>query len=145
MKRMIDISNGSVFIAEKDTLLEFNLCENVFVESMLFSDVLEKDINVYINYFIKPQKIYNKQFMMRLYFNQMKCLEFLQLFISTDDEIPSWDNWSKEKEINKKAEHDKWLQENLGNPPYKYSWGEITSKYDMRSGSSSITIRYAKT
>ena len=62
--------------------------------------------------------------------------------MTNGDSLPSWENWSKEEQLKKKDKHDIWLKTNIGKPPYKYSWGEISSNYDPRSGSSMITIRY---
>jgi len=61
-----------------------------------------------------------------------------------DDDRPSdsWSNWVEEKELQQKAIHDSLLFKMLNQPPYKYSWGEVQSVYDARSGGSSIIISY---
>ena len=46
--------------------------------------------------------------------------------------------------MERKAAHDRWLESALGAPPYEYAWGGITSLFDLRTGSSTIVIRYAK-
>lgn len=66
----------------------------------------------------------------------------MYLILTSDGNLASWNNWSESEEQSKKDEHDKWLLRNIGEPPYNYSWGEISSNYDPRSGSSMITIRY---
>ncbi len=54
----------------------------------------------------------------------------------------SWDNWSKANELQRKADHDKWLAATLGPPPYDYPWGTVSSCYSPQSSASTITIRY---
>ena len=68
-------------------------------------------------------------------------LAMVQL-VEIEDEGGGWDSWSEQKEIEKKARHDEWLDALLGPPPYRYSWGEITSEFDPRGGFSSIVVRY---
>ena len=55
-----------------------------------------------------------------------------------------WDDWSEERELARKSFHEHWLVTKLGVALKRYSWGEISSNYDAKGGSSSITIRYAK-
>ena len=54
-----------------------------------------------------------------------------------------WSDWSEAREMQKKALHDQILANAYGRPPYRFAWGEITSSYDPRGGSSDITVRYA--
>ena len=72
-----------------------------------------------------------------------------------------WENISLEVESQSKAFHDQLLQNELGKPhktvslplgqnqpildyriEYSYKWGSVSSAYDSRAGSSSISIRY---
>jgi hypothetical protein len=53
----------------------------------------------------------------------------------------SWADWSEEKELARKERHEEWLRQ-WDAPVGKYSWGEVWSEYDPRSGSSDIGIRY---
>ena len=41
-----------------------------------------------------------------------------------------------------KKYHDALLEENLGQPPYAFSWGKVASVYDERSEGSAILITY---
>lgn len=54
----------------------------------------------------------------------------------------SWDSWSEQYEFQRMKEHDRLLENLIGHTSCKYTWGEITSDYEPRSGSSMITIRY---
>ena len=53
----------------------------------------------------------------------------------------SWDDYSLEKEMERKASHDTWLTHCLASKR-KFSWGSVWSGYDDRGGFSSIKIRY---
>lgn len=54
----------------------------------------------------------------------------------------SWDDWSEEKELARKASHDAWLAEHVGERRM-FPWGEISSHYDAKGGGSHLSIRYA--
>lgn len=62
----------------------------------------------------------------------------------------SYDNWSNNKVELKRKSHDEWLIRQLGEPherklpaiKYKYSWGEILSYYDPRSGDTGVVVNY---
>jgi hypothetical protein len=71
-------------------------------------------------------------------------INFVTLGMTDHGEIPSWDNWTIEKQMEKKRKHDAWLINEIGLPPYEYYWGGISSNYDPRSGSSTITVRYRR-
>jgi hypothetical protein len=52
--------------------------------------------------------------------------------------------WDRACEIRRKAYHDTWLKTELGNPPYKYLWGSVTSWFDEKNLSSDIIIIFGK-
>ena len=64
------------------------------------------------------------------------------ILVSFDESLIGWDNWSYEKELNRKSIHDEWLKNNIGDPPYIYSWGSIESLYDSKSAVSIIDISF---
>jgi len=51
--------------------------------------------------------------------------------------------WTVESETARKSRHDQMLREEIGSPPYRFSWGQIESVTDPRSGASQIIITYA--
>lgn len=51
-------------------------------------------------------------------------------------------DWSVESEMRRKSLHDDWLQKELGEPPYRFSWGEIVSEFDAKGVSSAIIVVY---
>ncbi|GEP44805.1 hypothetical protein BGE01nite_40960 [Brevifollis gellanilyticus] len=71
-------------------------------------------------------------------------LDSLRLFHDAARFGTSWDDWSEERELARKAYHERWLAEMLRLPVGKYLWGEVLSVYDVKSGSSSIIVRYVK-
>jgi len=70
------------------------------------------------------------------------ALRTVQLSLVQSTASSSWDDWSEDTELARKARHDAWLEGHLGALPWWRSWGEVTSVYDPRSGSSSIQITY---
>lgn len=141
-KKMFNIKNGNISL-NNNFIIKKGLTKNEFIKSTLFKDVINQQITNGFSYFyLKPQLINNEKFIITLLFNQNDILDFLNISITKNDTVPSWNNWSESLELKKKETHDKWLEKNIGKPPYKYIWGEISSNYDPRSGSSMITISY---
>jgi hypothetical protein len=52
-------------------------------------------------------------------------------------------DWTEELELDRKRLHDEWLVRELGDPPYQYPWGELTSEYDSKGCASDIILNYA--
>lgn len=52
--------------------------------------------------------------------------------------------WSVDLELQRKALHDRWLQTELGEPPYEYSWGTVTSEFDAKGVVSEIIVNYER-
>jgi hypothetical protein len=71
-----------------------------------------------------------------------EALRTVDLSMVRSTEPLSWDDWSQERERARKARHDTWLAEQLGHLPWSFSWGEVSSDYDPRGGSSGIRIAY---
>jgi hypothetical protein len=63
---------------------------------------------------------------------------FLMMSVPSDAE----GQWTEALELERKAKHDHWLARELGNAPYQYRWGSITSDFDPRGCSSEIIIVY---
>ncbi len=63
---------------------------------------------------------------------------FLMMSMPSDAE----GEWTEALELGRKAKHDNWLTQQLGNVPYEYKWGSITSDFDPRGCSSEIIIMY---
>jgi hypothetical protein len=92
---------------------------------------------------LHPQKYLDHYFIISIFFDQQKRIRFLSLTINDKNDLLSWEGWSEEREMKRKAVHDSWLIQELGeDPPYNYEWGLIKSYYEPRSASSSIGITY---
>jgi hypothetical protein len=139
-----DLTKGIIKFNTKSTQLYPGLTKQEFLQSDLCSEVISEDEDVFSNYYLKPQKIGVDEFVVRVVFDPGDHISAVSLSLTTDGKIPSWDNWSEEEEMRIKDKHDCLLKRYLGDPPYKFDWGEITSNYDPRSASSQIIIRYYK-
>ena len=137
---MIDKQNGGISIVKNNFLIHCELTKNDFINSTLFCEATEQEVNSYTHYVLKPKDIANTIFGINLIFapNGRILYVFLGVF-ETDN---PWSHWSESNELRRKALHDMWLEENLGNPPYDYSWGTVSSTYNPRAGSSTITFAY---
>lgn len=69
-------------------------------------------------------------------------LEAVELSYDSKELSSSWSDWSEKKELQRKEIHDQRLASTTGNESYFYSWGEVWSGYDAKSGGSLISIRY---
>jgi len=138
----MNLVNGDISPTGSNIKIVQGLKKSEFEKSNLGNQVLDYQEYGYTRYYIKPQLIDNDEFLMVLLFNPEGIIEFIELALTINGAIPTWDNYSKDSELDRKDKHDKWLIRKAGNPPYKYSWGEISSNYDPRSGSSMITIKY---
>ena len=52
--------------------------------------------------------------------------------------------WTVEHELERKRIHDAWLLRELGPPPYRYKWGELSSQYDAKGCASDIILSYER-
>jgi hypothetical protein len=102
-------------------------------------------------FLLRPQLGDGFYYILNLGFNPMGNLFRILLSISNDDQLPSWETWSEEKERQIRAENDRYLFRHLGKPHrfgahgeviYEYNWGEVVSSYDPRSAQSNIIIVY---
>jgi hypothetical protein len=67
-----------------------------------------------------------------------------RVFIMKALRATSGTEWSEERETVRKAAHDRLLTENLGEPPYQYAWGSVTSDHDPRGCASEIIVAYGR-
>ena len=141
---MIDKNIGSIKIGNVDGQIYSGLTKNEFINSNMYNEVFNQDNNTYTNYYLKPQNIGDCKFSIVVIFDPNNRIFMVKLRMLIDEKIPSWSDWTEENELDMKKRHDKWLEDNIGNPPYNYSWGKISSSYDPRSVSSVITFTYKK-
>lgn len=54
----------------------------------------------------------------------------------------SEENLSVERELQRKQKHDDWLRAQLGDPPYRYNWGHISSAFYQQHCESDMMVVY---
>ncbi len=67
----------------------------------------------------------------------------VSLSIDSPEFGSSWEDWSEERERNRKAQHDTWLRK-IGIIDQIYHWGRIDSVFDEQTGGSSIIIKFSE-
>lgn len=139
---MLNPVKGELELKGNKFIIRKGLTKQEFEKTCLFDEVLNQQSYGFTCYYLKPQLIGDELFIIVLYFNPRNVLDFINLSLADGDGVPSWNDWSESEEKGKKEKHDEWLLRNIGKPPYKFAWGEISSNYDPRSGSSIITIKY---
>jgi len=72
-------------------------------------------------------------------FRNNRLLNVSILFSLPDD---SKDGPSKEQELRGKKKHDEWLRAELGEPPYRYNWGQVVSKFYHQHCESDVMVIY---
>jgi hypothetical protein len=89
----------------------------------------------------RPQLALSRPWVVTLYFSSGR-LSAVSLTLMENNST-DWADWSETSELALKQTHDQILVGILGQPPYRYPWGEVSSTYDPRSGSASISVRYS--
>ncbi|WDF52121.1 hypothetical protein PQ460_06830 [Paenibacillus sp. KACC 21273] len=109
--------------------------------------------NGYVWYSFQDVPISSHVFSVSLLF-QNSVFRMTMMSISDPKYGQSWDDWTEAKELQRKQEHDALLRQELERKPdvrrskpypyieYKVAYGSISSSYDPRSASSSISITY---
>lgn len=136
---MRDLKNGTIEFENRGSVISPLLTLKEFIHSDLYSQVKDKHFNDFSRYNLQPQRFYGNEVNVSLIFNDHNKIFLVNISKSTNN---SWDSWSEQREFKRKIEHDKLLEKLIGASYSKYLWGEISSHYDPRSGSSMITIRY---
>lgn len=125
---------------------DFVLCKGLskfdFKRSNIFDSFVEQNSGNYTRYYSTKNHIETDRVILSLYFNSIEILEIINISLVINDDIPQWENWTLDNEMNLQDTNEKWLKRLIGNPPYDFSWGSILSKFDARAGSSYIEIRY---
>lgn len=134
------LSQGKIVDANGVGLIYPDLTEDAFLSSVGLKaeeNILNGD---YHSFDIESLVIGKTNFAARIFFKQGQ-LWMLSLYLVDGS---SWSNWSEEEEMRRKAKHDEFLNQELGNPPYVFSWGKVESIFDRKGGSSSIVINYGE-
>ena len=135
---MIDRKTGEIVIEDSPMRPGPQLTRSEFQSSLpanAYRVLIENE--PFCSFSLGDHEIYGLLFTVSLWFYGEK-LESIDLAHSTDEL-----GWYEKDDLKRKRVHDKWLKSMLGSAPYVYGWGSISSDHDIRSGGSSIVIRYS--
>lgn len=138
---VLDCNNGNIILGE--LIIRPHMSFSNFKKNISQDKILSCEITNSVNLLIKPLKYDNKFFIMRLYFDI--CDEKLMLchmIVQDNDDISSWETWSREKELKKKEKNDIWLLNETNRINFSYKWGRVRSIYNELEGSSYIVFEY---
>ena len=139
---MIDEKTGEL-ISENGVVIGPNLKRDSFLASEIgVSSKIFVRNEPWCSYRIEGLKISGLVFVVVLYFYGLDLNE-IEICNSDVRFGETWSDWSLENELKRKQSHDKWLDQIIGSKR-NFSWGDIFSVYDQRSGGSSIKIRYKR-
>jgi hypothetical protein len=141
-KKMIDQTTGTVTIPGRSESISPDLTRSGFLSSALAgaASVCVKN-EPWCSWDLPVAVADGKKWYVRLQFHA-DLLTRVEVTVADPNERQSWSDWSREKELDRKAQHDALLSHDLGTPPYAFAWGKIFSVFDERSGGSSIIVDY---
>jgi hypothetical protein len=139
---MIDQTTGTVAIPGGSESISPGLTRSAFLSSPLAASAsICVENEPWCSWDLPPVVADEKKWYVRLYFHADR-LTRIGLTVADPNESQSWSEWSKEKELDRKARHDALLSRELKTPPYDFAWGKVLSVFDERSGGSSIIVDY---
>lgn len=71
-----------------------------------------------------------------------ETLESVHLSVNAPRFGTGWEDWSEEKELERKQANNQWPKSHGLTPGKRYSWGSVWSDYSPKSGYSLIVIDY---
>ena len=132
----IDVVTGSVAFA--NGMIDARADREAFLKSSLGASaraVLENAGYVHLHFDPEPGILANALF---------KNDRLDRLFILMANPSSNAGEWTEARELERKAIHDRWLRQELGQPPYEYDWGSVVSEYDAKGCESEIILVYGK-
>src|SRR4030095_8977771 len=132
----IDSMTGSVELEGAD-LLGPGLRKESFLSSPLGQRSRRGVVNKQLMSYMLSTKDGSDEFAVTALFSGDQIAE---IHLAKNDSVTSWGHWSEEKELQRKAEHDRLLSAMLGRASGQFPWGEVASVFDSRSGASVIII-----
>lgn len=126
---MNDISRGCITIS-KDLVIYLGFLFEQFKETKYY----KSQDGVRIIYLDGYQMINNRKYIVSLFFRNNKI--YMVSLICCDKEF------NENEEYKRKELHDNILRELRIESQVEYSWGKISSDYDVRSNLSSINLTY---
>lgn len=142
---MIDSATGDISIRNADVVIGSSLKRATFLASS-FGRCAEISVEngAYCSYNTKipASDLMELPAILTLYFHDEQ-LESVSISALAERFGGSWDDWSEEKELERKQFHDQWLTTSIGSSTCDQSWGQLSSHFDAKGGFSTITVRYA--
>jgi hypothetical protein len=65
-----------------------------------------------------------------------------RIFLAMKMIIDKSEDWTVEAELKRKDLHDRFLREQLGDPPHHFEWGRVVSTFDPKGLASEIIVVY---
>jgi hypothetical protein len=138
---MINIKPGEIWFSNIAQSIHPKMKKRDFLSTQLKCKIVRDESHGKTGiYVLDDLSLWNKSVSVIVIFDQSETIDMVK-FTPYTWSNPA-DEWSQEKAINRKLKNDKYLNNNLGPPPYKYEWGCIESCYDPRSCSSLISVLY---
>lgn len=145
---MIILTTNTFKLDIHGIILDNNINKTEFVNKF-GNYLLSKNINSKMFVFKNPVLINNLHFWIVVHFKN-DSVSIIELENADESLKNSYDNWSNYKVEKKKESHDIWLAKNFGQPSdkkgksviYSFSFGQITSYIDEKSGEVGIAIEY---
>ena len=139
----INEDTGCITLPEIDAVISSSLSRSRFLQTAAFSAASVSVRNEpWCSYRLPSIPQPDTELFIVLQFHGEQLLS-LNLSHSAARFGTSWADWSEERELALKAFHERWLLGNLRLHLGDYPWGDISSCYDAKGGSSFITVRYA--
>lgn len=142
---IIDKTSGTVTIPGGSEIIPPELTRSDFLSSALGASAsVCVENEPWCSWNLSPAVTNGKKWYLQLCFHADR-LTRVGVTVADPNERQSWADWSREKEQDRKVQHDVLLTNDLGTPPYNFSWGKVLSVFDERSGGSSIIVEYRNT
>jgi len=140
---MIDPKTGAMRFDDLAVCVEASLTRSRFLETLggAASVVLIRN-EPWCTYRLPDIPLQNGRLIVSVGFHEER-LASVSLFLSAEQFGSSWDDWSEQRERERQSFQERWLAEEVGVPCGRYRWGQVSSGYDPRGGTSSITIVYS--
>lgn len=150
---MIDKRTGDILIPITNFKIHKGLQKNELESSKFYKDFIRdmRDMKTgYIWYYFSSVSLMHREILFSLCFKNGN-LDSVYFCVDSNDLPTSWSNWSEEGELKRKNLNEELLceifccdiKQNSLPSEYHFTWGNVTSYYDPRSGGSSVILRYS--
>lgn len=142
MSIALDTKTGTL-TTDRGEAITPSLTRSSFLASSLGSEAVPSVRNEpYASWWVR-RELGGRSFHITIYFEGER-LRSLDLALTDSAFGTTWSDWSRERELARKAAHDSWLSEvdSTLAPPRRYGWGQVASVFDERAGASVIVLAF---